>query len=341
LDTESMKLREIPVPSGSNYKVVDGALITVKWNVNGNGQLIFEISDPNNRYLINVTDDEKGGDPLKVVVSRNFYDASIRYKMFVACEFIGNGNYRFKIWKLGNTSTLLKTFTLPMRLQRVELGERFLLLESASGYSSMKIDFVSIENEESRNFILKNSSYAYAGGLLFLLYANGIVRVWDPDSGTYLSDVRLPLQNEDQSIRFVTKIGVNSKFVVIGWKYLNWQYFNENEPTYLSVYDLQAIKNINSDLNRHLLYTLEVPLDVESVVTNESQIICNAVNSRNNNDLIVINFAKLPFKGKSSLRKNLQANKKIKIQIVRNSRVPTTVTRRGRQVYIPQRYGIG
>ena len=178
-------------------------------NVDGNGQCIFEISDPNNHYLVNVTDGDK------LVLSRKFYDASIRYKMFVACEFIGYENryfhtvHRIKIWKLGNPSTLLKTFTQES-LERVKLGEQFLLL----------------------------------------------VRVWDPDSGTYFSDLRL--RNEGRSITFVTKIGVNSKFIVICWHYAN-----ENELSYLSIYDLQAIKNTNSDPSRHLLYTLEVPLDVQ------------------------------------------------------------------------------
>ncbi len=84
----------------------------------------------------------------------------------------------------------------------------------------------------------------------------------------------------------------------------------------MSVYNLQAIKNINSDPNRHLLYTLEVPLEVQIFVMNESQIICNVVISRNYNNLIVINFAELAFNGKSSLRKNHQANKKIEIKII-------------------------
>ena len=139
------------------------------------------------------------------------------------------------------------------------------------------------------------------------MFANGIVRVWDPDSGTYFSDLRL--QNEGRSITFVTKIGVNSKFIVICWHYAN-----ENELSYLSIYDLQAIKNTNSP-SRHLLYTLEVPLDVQSVVTNKTQIICNVVNSRNYNNLIVINFAELAFKGKSSLPKQL-ASMKTEIKII-------------------------
>ena len=144
-------------------------------NVDGNGQCIFEISDPNNHYLVNVTDGDK------LVLSRKFYDASIRYKMFVACEFIGYENRYFhtvhliKIWKLGNPSTLLETFTQES-LERVKLGEQFLLLESRF-IEPMKMDFVSIENGESRNFFLKYSSYAYAGGLLFL--NNNIVRQRD------------------------------------------------------------------------------------------------------------------------------------------------------------------
>jgi len=118
LDTESMDLKEIPVPPSNNYKVVDGALITVKRNVDGNGQLFLKISDPNNLYLINVTDD------YDLILSRKCYDASIRYKIFVTCNFIGNGNHSFhtvhriKIWKLINPSTLLKTFT-HKRLARV------------------------------------------------------------------------------------------------------------------------------------------------------------------------------------------------------------------------------
>ena len=53
----------------------------------------------------------------------------------------------------------------------------------------------------------------------------------------------------------------------------------------------------------------------KGVVTNETQIICNVVNSRNYNNLIVINFAELAFKGKSSLPKQL-ASMKTEIKII-------------------------
>ena len=43
--------------------------------------------------------------------------------------------------------------------------------------------------------------------------------------------------------------------------------------------------------------------NVQSVVTNETQIICNVVNSRNYNNLIVINFAELAFNEKIILEK--------------------------------------
>jgi len=215
---------------------------------------------------------------------------------------------------LGNPSTLLKTFTLPLRLRRVKLGERFLLIQSEPRLildSGLNLEFVSIENGESRNLILNYSGYTYAGGLVFQLLVKGIVLVWDPTSGTYFRDLRLPLQNEDRFIKFLPRTSVNSKYIVVGWKYNN-----ENMHSYLSVYDLQAIKNSNSDPNRHLLYTLEVPLEVESFVMNEIQIICKVVNRENYNNLIVINFAKLAFNGKSSLRKNYRANKKIEIKII-------------------------
>jgi hypothetical protein len=85
----------------------------------------------------------------------------------VCRQFIGYENrdfhtvHRIQTWKLGNPSTLLKTFT-HKRLARVKLGERFLLLESHSSNFTMNFDFVSNENEESRNLILKFSGYAYA-----------------------------------------------------------------------------------------------------------------------------------------------------------------------------------
>jgi F-box-like len=308
LDTESMKLEEIRAPPGSQHKVQDGALITLQRTTDANAHSYFEISDPSHRYLINVVDVEE--EDLSEYL--DFYVASMRNQLFALCETTENEDYRFRIWKLGHPSTLLKTFTHkggPFQgIRKMKLGERFLLIESHLD----TLTFVSIEHEASRCFNLNCDSYAYAGELFFNFCDDGIVRVWNAESETYFSDVRWPFPSKNgRDVEFIKKtICVNSKVLVIGWKY------RHEEMSYLSVYDLQAIKNINSNPNSHLLYTLGVPLDVQGFVMNESQIICDTVNSGNYNNLIVINFAKLPFKGKSSLRKNHPASKKIEIKII-------------------------
>ena len=111
----------------------------------------------------------------------------------------------------------------------------------------------------------------YNQGLLFLYCVNGVVRILDVASGTYVNDVRIPFQSKDKKfIKLLdTWASSNSKVIVIGWKYSRGRF---KRVSHLSVYDLEAVKKANSDPGSHLLYTLQFQFDIHSFVMNESEI---------------------------------------------------------------------
>ena len=87
----------------------------------------------------------------------------------------------------------------------------------------------------------------------------------------------------------------NSNVVVIGWK--KW---NKKILSCLSVYDLEALKEVNSDPGFHLLYTLQFQFDIDSFVMDDTRIALSGKDDKYNQSVTVLNFANLNFAGRKS-----------------------------------------
>ena len=134
----------------------------------------------------------------------------------------------------------------------------------------------------------------YNQGLLFEYRGNGLVRILDVVSGTYFSDVRMPFRKEDNKfIKLLdTWVSSNSNVVVIGWKYSKDRY---RRVSHLSVYDLGAVKNPNSDPRYHLLYTLQFQFDIEKFVMDETRIAFTGMDGKNKRSVTVLNSVNFGF----------------------------------------------
>jgi hypothetical protein len=105
--------------------------------------------------------------------------------------------------------------------------------------------------------------------------------------------------------------------MVIGWKY--WNKKRSEMLYHLSVYDLEAVKNLNSDPNSHLLYTLQFQLDTDSFVMDESEIAFIGEDGKNHLFVTVLKFVNFGFvkRESSNLKeKNCEAKEDIKMEII-------------------------
>ncbi len=161
----------------------------------------------------------------------------------------------------------------------------------------------------SANGRLMNFDCLYAQSLLFQYRGNGIVRILDVATGTYLHDVRIPFRSMDKrQIKLLdTWASSNSKVMVVGWKYSKDRF---RRVSHLSVYDLEAVKNPNSDPGSHLLYTLQFQFDIHSFVMNENEIAFSGEDDTWDWCVTLLKFANVSFAGRKSydLELNPEAN---------------------------------
>jgi hypothetical protein len=84
------------------------------------------------------------------------------------------------------------------------------------------------------------------------------------------------------------------------------------------VYDLEAMKKRSSGPGRHLPYTLQFQIDIETFVMDETRLALSGKDGNDKRSVTVLNFANLNFAGRksSNLKENPEANEGIDIRIV-------------------------
>ena len=158
----------------------------------------------------------------------------------------------------------------------------------------------------------------YDQGLLFQYRGNGIVRVLDVASGTYVNDVRIPFHSKDK--KFIKLLDTwacsNSKVIVVGWIYSK---DSSTTVSHLSVYDLEAVKKVKSDPSCHPLYTLQFKFNAHSFVMNESEIAFSGSKGIDDWYVAVLKFANFSFaeQQSSDLKSNSEAHEDSKKRIVK------------------------
>ena len=152
-------------------------------------------------------------------------------------------------------------------------------------------------------------------GLLFQTRVNGIVRILDVASGTYFNDVRLPFRKEDgRYVEFMySTASSNSIVMAIGWTYKKDHIWR---VSHLSVYDLEAVKKVNSDPGSRLLYTLQFQFNIRSFVMNESVIALMGDDGKFNRLVTVLKFANFAERKPSDLKEKPEADENVKMKII-------------------------
>jgi F-box-like len=314
LDTESMEITDIP-------EFAD--LITIS-------EILFsahrisrklEVIDSNKRVysLYDGREDDS-----------RLYNFVFESKLLAVSSYNMNSHSgRIQIWKLESPPILLNDRTFSQlwdQLDIFKVDERFIVAKPnlrtlyLTSTETLKV-LTSLSVRQCKYGYDEYHQFEYNRGLLFQSRGNGIIRILDVATGTHFNDVRLPLWNkENKLIKFVpfevyrqenepsaklldSWASSNSNFLVIGWKYWN----TRTNLFYLSVYDLNSIKK-NSDPDSHLLYTLNIQLDIDCFLTNESQIVCYGRDYRNERKLIEINFVTI---GLGPVSSALQENREV------------------------------
>ena len=308
LDTESMEITEIPLYCWP--QIVDGLLVRKDYKIT---VTTVNISNPK----FNCVSEICSGNGL------------------IVCEsYSRNRGTRIEVWKMGNPPTLLRTRTFEDRDWTIfKVDKRFIV---ANDFHHRAETFLFISTETLEEFTslsamnykcyLYESDWGkremdfrclYAQGLLFQYRGNGIVRILDVATGTYVNNVHIPFQKKDKKfIKLLdTWVSSNSTVIVIGWKYSKNRH---RRVSHLSVYDLEAVKKRNSDPGSHLLYTLQFKFDIHSFVMNESEIAFSGEGRSFPWRVTVLKFANFCFAEQKSsyLKENPEAHEDSNEEIV-------------------------
>jgi hypothetical protein len=255
----------------------------------------LEIVDPNNRWIVDVSDGEAG----EISDDRLF-----EYGSKVLVEYQREEEWgRIRIWKMGHPPMLLKDFACEFRNLCLEKVDERFIVACKFGPNFETLYFISTETAEGfTDLSVMNCEWQYDRGLLFQYRGDGILRILDVASGTHFNDVCMPFRKEDDQIVGLldTWATSNSKFVVIGWKHSEelsgmW--------SHLSVFDLDAIKKPKSNPDCCLLYTLDFQFDIEKFVMDENLIACSGWRTNGKRYVTILNFANFDFLKRKSFEK--------------------------------------
>jgi WD40 repeat protein len=216
------------------------------------------------------------------------------YKKSLVRHLRRKGNYihRIRIWRVNSSNaTCLKEFTFndkPLYLSSPSYqcisGDKFFITVSFS-YDKSTVSkpmylcqFISCKTLEiERSLSCKTWRTMYHGGLFFIgRDDDGLVRILDVASGTYLHDIRVIYNPKDWPL----KVSTSSKYLVAmdGMK---------REERTLSVYDLQAMRNPKAKPATILLNTFVTTL-ADELLMDETRIVFYSLFS--GNEIIVIDF---------------------------------------------------
>jgi hypothetical protein len=107
------------------------------------------------------------------------------------------------------------------------------------------------------------ASTFYKEGLFFMKKDDGLDRILEVASGTYLRDT----QGLFKSLKYSSFLRVNSKYLV-------YMEYTGPEESAFNVYDLQAMRNPSVSADKILLTTLKVKMDVQELLVDETRLVC-------------------------------------------------------------------
>ena len=206
-------------------------------------------------------------------------------------DFLHQGKYvhRIRIWRVNSSNAIcLKELTfIEQPLEPCISGDKFFITVSLShdkltfSKPMHLCQFISCKTLEiERSLSCKNWRKMYDGGLFFMGRDDGLVRILDVASGTYLHDIRVK-HGPNAWLRRGLKVTTNSKYLVV------MDDMGDEDETTFSVYDLQAMRNPMAKSCSILLYTLETT-PADDLLIDETRIVFSCLYY--DNEIVVIDF---------------------------------------------------
>jgi hypothetical protein len=212
---------------------------------------------------------------------------------------------RIRVWRLTDFNNLMLTVDRSLdynsSLKMLYADDKFIIATKRVGVVTVKtLLFISTETlRDVRAVSLIDPELCiYNRGLLFNIFkGNGIVRILDVASGTYFNDLHLPFGKESApSINFLRPfVKSNSHVIVIGWQCENEKNETGGILSRLSVYDLDAVKNVKQQQQPGLgcrpLYPFEFPFNISEFELDDSRLAVIGTGYDNRLCVTVLNFS--------------------------------------------------
>ena len=189
--------------------------------------------------------------------------------LLVSVSKMAEYEHLLSVWRVENSLNLthIKDLTIGKYIpdacdDSLQLDEQFIAVHVPSKHTDMTYYFLSLKTcEFQRSLTCYYETSYYDGGYLFLMNSEGLVRILDVASGTFLHDIRMELSSFEYIIA-----RVNSNYVVIA-------IINKGFTT-LYVYDLKCLKETDVAPTHLLLTTIELRRNVKRMAMNETRIVC-------------------------------------------------------------------
>jgi hypothetical protein len=232
-----------------------------------------EMNDKNHRFQISKTthisvigktiqliDSTTGKVLQEVELEREMADVCFDCDRLVIVSKIEQYKHLLSVWTSDDLRlTHIKNVTIGDFYGSLRVDDKFIAFKTGSQQNTRgkTINFLSMKTFQVETSVSSRACrLKYDNGYLFLL-KEGLVRILDVASGTFLRDIRM----EPPSTPL--KICVNSNYVVIACSYAK-----------LHIYDLNCLKETDDVPSHLLLTTIELQWQVDRMLMTETRIVC-------------------------------------------------------------------
>ena len=216
----------------------------------------------------------------EVELEREMFDVHFNCDRLVFVSKIAEHEHVLSVWTTDNPLSLshIKDVTIGDYNGSWRVDDEFIAVKTTSQENSRKtFNFISMKTFQVERSVSSRACHLkYDNGYLFLLN-EGLVRILDVASGTFLQDIRM----EPPSMPW--KICANSNYVVIACS-----------SSKLHVYDLNCLKETDSVPSHLLLTTIDLECHVTWMLINETRIVCQSYGNLHVVDLKPIQCLRCP-----------------------------------------------
>ena len=243
-DRESVELKNEFRPSYPEYRIIDANTVVyleskgLTFHDTNTGQLIrrFELNDSPSRF-------DACCPTAKLWTVRADFESVLRLTLFRVDNDLN--------------VILIKTMEVP-RIHKLQVDEQFILHQLSASTCHFISTGIVHDTVLERSLSVMSRWWFYDRGLMFIIKRDGLIRILDVASGTYLHDI--DMGKSDNYLR-ILDIKANSNYVVI---------FDRSN---LYVYSLQALRNPLPS-NAFVFKIKHNHKELYRVLVDETQIVC-------------------------------------------------------------------